>query len=149
MGSTAARPRSRATMWKPTTAATSTSSTAPIPGCTFWSLPAKREGSQGCHKGYGPPRGPSQRKLNPQVASHPAVEPGHAVVGLLGRARPEHLVAQLRCRPARVVEVAVDAGHDLHARRAQVTLLHVGAKGYGQIIGVLGDFVGEPYRILG
>ena len=34
---TAARSRSRATTWRPTTAATSTSSTAPTPACTFWS----------------------------------------------------------------------------------------------------------------
>ena len=37
MARTAARPRSRATMSKPTTAATSMSSIAPIPACTFWS----------------------------------------------------------------------------------------------------------------
>ena len=35
-GRTAARSRSRPTMSKPTNAAMSTSSTAPIPACTFW-----------------------------------------------------------------------------------------------------------------
>src|SRR5215472_7039595 len=67
-------------------------------------------------------------------ASHIAVEPGHALVGLLRRARAEHLVAQLRRRPARMVKVAVDARHDLHPRGAQVTLLDVGPECGRQVV---------------
>src|SRR5262245_13339487 len=47
----AARLRSRATMWKPTTAVISTWSIAPTPACTFWSSLEKRERSQGCGNG--------------------------------------------------------------------------------------------------
>ena len=75
--------------------------------------------------------------------SHPAVEPGDAVVGLFRRARCEHLVAQLRRRAARMIEIAVDARHDLHPRGAQIALLHVGAEGRRQVVGMLADLVGE------
>ena len=49
----------------------------------------------------------------------------------------------------RAVEVAVDARHDLHPRRAQIALLHVGAERRRQVVGVLGDLVGETDRVLG
>src|SRR5262252_6275531 len=62
-----------------------------------------------------------------------AIEPRDTLVGFLRRAGAEHLVAQLRCWPARVVEVAIDPGHDLDARSAKVPLLNVGLEGGRQI----------------
>src|SRR5262249_38023892 len=141
---TAARPRSRATTWKPPTAATSTWSIAPIPACIFWRGPARRARSRDCHKARFRSRGSTA----PESASHLAVEPSNAVVSLLRRARAEHLIAQLRCRPARMVEVAVDARHDLHPRGAEVTLLHIGPECRRQIVRILAGFVGEPDRVL-
>ena len=59
-----------------------------------------------------------------QRAAHgPAVQPGDAVVGLLAAcARAEHHVAQLGGDAARVIELAIDARHDLHAAGAQIAL---------------------------
>ena len=47
-----------------------------------------------------------------------------------------------------MVKVAVDARHDLHPRGAQITLLHIGAEGRGQIVRVLTGLIGEPDRVL-
>src|SRR5262245_30171005 len=58
----------------------------------------------------------------------PAVEPVDALVGFRRRARAKHLFAQFGGGAARVIEVAVDARHDLHPRSAQIALLHVGAE---------------------
>src|SRR4029078_13398933 len=78
---------------------------------------------------------------------HPAVEPGDAFVGVLGRARAEHLVAQLRRRTARVIELAIPPRHDLPPRGAQVSLLGIGAESGRDIVRLICKFLGNPYGV--
>src|ERR1700730_7272619 len=89
--------------------------------------------------------GPKTRR---EKKSHAAVKPLHSVIGLLGRAAMQRVVAQLRRDAAGVIELAVDPRHDLHASGAQIALLLVSLERAGDVVGRFRDLVGEAHSVL-
>src|SRR5262245_43744790 len=77
-----------------------------------------------------------------------AVQPRDTLERLVPRTCAEHLIAQLRCWSARVIEFTINAGHDLHARSAQVPLLHISLEGARQIIGSRVGLFSQADRVL-
>src|SRR5262245_38649951 len=77
------------------------------------------------------------------LPSRAAVEPAYALIRLLWRAAAEHLVTQFGRRTARVIEVAIDARHDLHARGAQITLVHISPERARQVVRALRHAIGQ------
>src|SRR5262252_117724 len=82
------------------------------------------------------------------VASHPAVKPLHPLIGLLGSAAVERLVAQLRRDAACMIELAVNPRHDLHPSGAQIALTFISLERGRDVVGRLRNLFGETHRIL-
>src|SRR5260221_11248332 len=88
--------------------------------------------------------GPTRREKK----SHAAVKPLHPVIGLLGGAAMQRVVAQLRRDAAGVIELAVNPRHDLHASGAQIALLLVSLECAGDVVGRFRNLVGEAHGVL-
>src|SRR5712671_4850701 len=73
---------------------------------------------------------------NPSVAGRAhvlAIQPLHRFKRLLGRAAPEHHVAEFTCNAAGVIDLAIHARHDLDAAGAQIARVLVGRKSRGVV----------------
>src|SRR4029078_10803502 len=79
----------------------------------------------------------------------PAIEPGYTLVAFFRRARRQRHFAQLGGDAPRVIDLAIDARHDLRTSRPQIALLLVGFEGRRRIVRRDRDFFGENDCILG
>src|SRR5262245_7040314 len=102
---------------------------------------------------------PRQPNLRPRalLLKHPsisrrapvlAVEPLHGLERLLRRAPAQHHVAQLTRDATRVIELAVNAHHDLHAPGAQIARRLIGLERRSELALQLLDLVGEADCVL-